>query len=157
MSTIMGFDFGLARIGVAVGSLASRHAETVAVLPAKGGEPDWNEIRKLVETWQPSTFVVGDLPHDATLSPKTPGFRKLTKKMLDFRVSLQKRFHLPIGLVDESYSSHEARCLLREHRRAGRSTKIRKGEIDMVAAAVILQSWLLEANPEKSAPADDRC
>ncbi len=153
----MGFDFGLSRIGIAVGSLANRHAETLAVLRAKNGHPDWNEISNLVETWQPSTFVIGDLPRGAHSLEQTPGFRRLAKKMLAFRISLEKRFHLPIELVDESYSSHEARCLLREHRRAGRPTKVRKGEIDMVAAAIILQSWLLEANPGESTPADDRC
>ena len=156
MSVVMGFDFGLARIGIAVGSLASRHAETLTVLRAKNGRPDWNEIRKLVEIWQPSKFVVGDLPHDAASPKGGPGLRRLTKKMRGFRTALQNRFHLPIELVDESYSSHEARCLLKEYRRAGRAAKVRKGEIDMVAAAIILQSWLLEAGPEKNTAANER-
>lgn len=149
MSATIGFDFGLARIGVAVGNLTSRHAEAVTVLKARNGQPDWNEVRKLVETWQPVKFVVGYPVHgDSSSLPTDPASAKLVKKLLGFSTSLQKRFGVPVELVDESYSSSEARHLRREQRQAG-YPRTDKGEIDMIAAVVILRSWLAQAKPGK--------
>ncbi len=147
----MGFDFGLARIGVAVGSLDSGHAEALTVLGAKNGQPDWNKVAKLVAAWQPATLVVGQPFGDSVSQPSDPAARQLSKGLMKFRETLQTRFNLPVEFADEAYTSTEARHLLSEQRRAGRAKKVRKGEIDMTAATVILQSWLSQTQPKKTA------
>ncbi len=146
----MGFDFGLARIGVAVGDMDIGHAEALTVLHAKNGQPDWNKVAALVETWQPTTFVLGRPRGDDTPQSSSPSSLQLSKGLLQFRAALQTRFGLLAEFADEAYTSTEARHLLREQRRAGRPGKVRKGEIDMTAAALILQSWLARAPSEKS-------
>ena len=148
MSTVVGFDFGLARIGVAIGSLDSGHAEPLTTLSAKDGRPDWNRLAELVASWQPTTFVVGNprrvCGHGRSRDAPPPPAR-LSKRLTEFRDALRTRFELPVESVDETYTSTEARHLLAERRRAGWSRKTHKDEIDMVAAAVILQSWLSRA------------
>ena len=136
----MGFDFGFVRIGVAVGSLDSGHAEPLTTLSARNGQPDWDKVVELTTAWQPTTFVIGK--PSSTNSPPGPALTCLLRKLMEFRDALQARFAIPIEFSDERCTSTEARYLLREQRRAGRPGKIRKGEIDMTAAAVILQSWL---------------
>lgn len=139
----MGFDFGTARIGIAVGGFDSRRAEAVTTLHVKNGQPDWDKIAALVEAWQPTTLVVGT-PFIGN-SADSPSAARLKKQLSSFRRTLQARFDLPVALADEAYTSTEARYMLREQRRAGRTTKVRKDEVDMTAAAVMLQSWLAQA------------
>ena len=148
MSIIIGFDFGLARIGVAVGSLDSQHAQALTVLHAKKGQPDWNKVDALVKDWQPTLFVVGNPYLDNKRKPSNASSTFLSKKLLEFHKTLHVRFGLPIESIREDYSSNEAQHLLREQRQAWRTTKVRKGEIDMTAATVILQSWLSQALAE---------
>ena len=145
MSVVMGFDFGIARIGVAVGGFGSRQAEAVTTLRAKNGQPDWDKIAALIATWQPATLVVGT-PFIGNAA-KSPAASRLEKQLSGFRRTLQARFDLPVELADETYTSTEARHLLKEQRRAGRTAKVRKDEVDMTAAAVMLQSWLAQAQP----------
>ncbi len=150
MSAVLGFDFGLARIGVAVGNLESGHAGALTVLHARDGRPDWNKVAALVATWQPAAFVVGRPYGGGAPPPSGPASVRLSQELLKFRAALHTRFGLPVEFADETYTSVEARHLLSEQRRAGRPRKVRKGEIDMTAAALILQAWLARARTEKS-------
>ena len=60
---ILAFDFGTHHIGVAVGQWVTQTASPLTILKAKQGQPNWDAVAVLVETWQPSLFVVG-LPFD---------------------------------------------------------------------------------------------
>jgi putative Holliday junction resolvase len=122
--TVLAFDFGLKRIGVAVGEPELRTAHP---LPAVSGFP---EIQKLVAEWQPTALVVG-LPTSAQGEP-----HKMTRHAEDFARRLEKRFKLPVARVDERYTSVEA-----EHRLRGLKNK----QVDSVAAQLILEQYFDEA------------
>lgn len=131
---IIGFDFGIKYIGVAVGQTLTRSAQALTTLIAQGGVPNWDEITQLVESWRPQSFVVGlPLNMDGTEQP-------LTQTTKHFAAQLQARYHLPVYFMDERLSSVEARAELFA---AGGYKKLRKKAIDSMAAQLILESWLL--------------
>jgi putative Holliday junction resolvase len=122
--TVLAFDFGLKRIGVAVGEpeLGTAHP-----LPAV---TDFVEIEKLVEEWQPAGLVVG-LPSSAQGEP-----HKMTKQAEDFARRLERRFKLPVARVDERFTSVEAEQRLRG---------VKRKAIDSVAAQLILEQYFDQA------------
>jgi putative Holliday junction resolvase len=122
--TVLAFDFGLKRIGVAVGEPELRTAHP---LPAISGFP---QIEKLLAEWQPTALVVG-LPTSAQGEP-----HRMTRQAEDFARRLEKRFKLPVARVDERFTSVEA-----EHRLRG----LKKKAIDSVAAQLILEQYFDEA------------
>ncbi|MDV3237979.1 MAG: Holliday junction resolvase RuvX [Gammaproteobacteria bacterium] len=130
--TLLGFDFGLRRIGVAVGQRVTGTATALTTLAARDGQPDWTQIARLLETWHPDALVVGlPLQLDGTDSEVTRAAQRFARR-------LEGRFHLPVFLHDERLSSHTAEQWLREH--AGKLPAA--GAADRVAAQVILQDWL---------------
>src|SRR5215510_6332684 len=124
--TILAFDFGLKRIGVAVGEPELRTAHP---LPAVA---DFEEIRPLIMEWKPATLVVG-LPTSAQGEPHA-----MTRQAEDFARRLERRFKLPVARVDERFSSVEAQSKLR-------GTRAGKGKIDSVAAQLLLEQYFDEA------------
>lgn len=135
----MGFDFGLRRIGVAVGSEISGHAQALASVANSEHLPDWRKLGNLVSEWQPALLVVG-LPR--TLAGDETPMSEATRAFAD---ALRERFKLPVEFVDEQLSSSAARDQLRAARRSGqRSRRVRKADIDPVAAKLILETWLNE-------------
>lgn len=140
--TILGFDFGTRRIGVAIGNTLTGTARPLAVLPASDGTPDWEQLAALVAEWQPSRLVVGlPLNMDGTES-------ELSGRARRFANRLHGRLGLPVETVDERLSSFEARGELlrdaRESRNAGRSAGKGKPAVDALAASIILETWLGE-------------
>jgi putative Holliday junction resolvase len=135
--TVLAFDYGLRRIGVAVGNVVSRTAEALATLPARRGEPDWDELSACVNAWQPGTAVVG-VPYNMDGSPG-----ELTAKALAFASRLAERFGLEVVTVDERLSSREAEDALRQRRRSGAlGRRIRREDVDQEAARILLRQWL---------------
>ena len=135
--TAMGFDFGLKRIGVAVGSSAIGQAQPLSIMPAKIGMPDWVQVNTMVEDWQPQVFVVGNPNSDNT---------NLMGQLKKFVKELERRFGLPVYMMDEGYSSLEAIHQLKQ--KAGHKGPIGK-KLDKIAAALILESWFRENNNEE--------
>ena len=125
--TILAFDFGLKRIGVAVGEpeLGTAHP-----LPAVGGFP---QIEKLVLEWQPARLVVG-------LPVAERGTHPLAPRVERFARQLEGRFHLPVARVDERFSSVEAESRLKA---AGTKSPIKKN-VDSIAAQLILEQYFNE-------------
>jgi putative Holliday junction resolvase len=132
---VLGFDFGLRRIGVAVGQRITASASALATLPARDGEPDWTALAALVAEWRPGELVVG-VPYNADGSP-----HDLTRAARAFAEALGARTGLAVHTVDERLSSSEALGVLREQRAAGRR-RIAREDVDAAAACVILESWL---------------
>jgi putative Holliday junction resolvase len=122
--TVLAFDFGLKRIGVAVGEPELRTAHP---LPAVS---KFEDVESLIKQWQPASLVVG-LPTSAQGEP-----HKMTRHAEDFARRLEKRFKLPVARVDERYTSVEA-----EHRLRGLKNK----QVDSVAAQLILEQYFDEA------------
>jgi putative Holliday junction resolvase len=124
--TVLAFDFGLKRIGVAVGEpeLGTAHP-----LPAVA---QFSQIEKLVEQWGPAALVVGR-PTTVQGEPHA-----MTRQAEDFARRLERRFKLPVTRVDERYTSVEAESRLR-------GTRAGKKQIDSVAAQLILEQYFDEA------------
>lgn len=133
----LGFDFGLKRIGVAVGQGLTGSATPLSTLNAKDGVPDWALIQKLLKEWHPKGFVVG-LPTAVCGKDLT-----VTERVRSFAETLQVQFQRPVYLVDERFSTVEARSQLFEQ---GGFRKIRRTEVDSLAACIILEQWLREGS-----------
>lgn len=131
--TVIAFDFGAKRIGVAVGETLLKQAHPLAVIRAESNDERFAAIGKLVAEWQPVQLVVG-LP---THMDGTP--HEMTARCQKFAERLVRRFQLPVAFADERLTSREAESRLRE---TGRNAKAAKPLLDAVAAQLILQSWL---------------
>ena len=131
MRTLLGFDFGLQRIGVAVGQEITGTATALATVKSVDGKPDWVSLAELVQTWKPDALVVG-LPRHADASETD-----ITQAVNRFIRQLEGRFHLPVYSMDERLSSRAAGDVTGHHQQelAGKG-------IDAVAACIILQDWL---------------
>lgn len=142
--TVLGFDFGLRRIGLAVGDTLTRAAAPRATLPVSPQGPDWAAIARHVADACPDLLVVGT-PYNADGSPS-----ELTSHARRFAAELGRRFALPVVSVDERWSSLEASQALATARARGtRRRKVRKTDIDSTAAAVILERWLAGEGEER--------
>lgn len=129
--TVLGFDFGMKRIGVAVGNALTRTATPLLVLPAQDGAPDWEHIRSICTEWQPARLLVG-LPLNMDGSES-----ELSARARRFGNRLNGRTGLPVEMVDERLTSFAARGELRD---AG--NRRGKAALDALAASLIVESWL---------------
>ncbi|HSR02197.1 MAG TPA: Holliday junction resolvase RuvX [Methylophilaceae bacterium] len=130
--TVLAFDFGEKRIGVAVGETAIKSAHAHCTIDSEVNDIRFKEISRLVTDWQPNLLIVGLPTH---LDGKAHQLTALAKK---FAQRLEGRFNLPVILVDERLSSAEASKHLTD---AGIKGRAQKAMIDAVAAQVILQSY----------------
>lgn len=129
MRTVLGFDFGQKRIGIAVGQEITRTATALVTVNSRHTQPDWDAISGLVKTWQPALLVVG-------LALHTDGSDSaVTKLIRDFAAKLKIRYRLPVAFMDERLSSRAAEELAADAKNADKG-------IDALAARVILQDWL---------------
>ncbi len=119
--TVLAFDFGLKRIGVAIGEPELGTAHPLPGIAA----PGFAAIEKLVKEWRPAMLVVG-------LPVAERGEHPMARRVQRFARQLEGRFHLPVAQVDERYTSVEAESLLRGTRRKA---------IDSVAAQLILEQY----------------
>lgn len=133
MSQVIGFDFGLARIGVAVGQTITQTANPLDTLKAKDGKPDWQKVEQLLTQWQPFRVIVGE-PLNMDGSEQ-----EITKRARKFANQLHGRFGVQVELLDERLTSVAAR---EEIFADGGYRKLKKSQIDSIAAALILESWL---------------
>ena len=128
--SLLGFDYGLKQIGVASGQTLTNSAEGIAILKAVDGIPDWAQVEKLLQEWQPDLVVVGlPLNMDDSESDLSSRARKFARR-------LQGRFGVQVEMVDERLTSREAKMLSREQGTQDLT------KIDHIAASLILQSWL---------------
>ena len=135
--TILGFDFGEKRIGVAVGNTVTSQAEALTTLHVESNAARLDAVEKLVIAWQPASLVVGQPEH---ADGRPHAVAHLAKK---FGNRLSEKFKLPVAYINETLSSTEASRMLNER---GVKGIAQKDEIDAVAAQVILQSYLDERN-----------
>ena len=130
--TLIGFDFGERRIGVAVGETSTRIANPLGAIEESANEARFAAIGRIVDEWRPAAFVVGRPRHD---DDSEHAVAKLAEK---FARRLEARYHLPVAFVDETLTSAIAESELR----ATRTRAPRKSDVDALAAAMILQSYL---------------
>ena len=131
--TLLGFDFGLKNIGVAVGQELTQTANPLTVIKARDGIPDWDKIEALLDEWQPQLLIVG-LPLNMDDSEQ-----EMTAASRRFGHRLHGRFEIPVEWQDERLSTYEALDQL-GIRNKMQSNK--RGDVDRISAQLILQSWL---------------
>ncbi len=130
--TVLAFDFGLQRTGVANGDLLLGIAHPLTTITAEANDARFAAIEALIREWQPVWLVVGlPLNEDGTV-------HEFSNRCRRFANQLHGRFNLPVTLVDERYSSLHAGSLLNETGKHGRK---QKPVLDQVAAQSILQSF----------------
>jgi putative Holliday junction resolvase len=130
--TILAFDFGTRRIGVAVGERSIGLAHPLATIAGEQNERRFAAIESLIEEWHPALLVVGLPVHaDGTEHALTARARRFAKQ-------LEGRFGLTAKLVDERFTTHAAGAALSD---AGVKARAQKGVRDQVAAQLILQTY----------------
>lgn len=136
---IMAFDFGLRRIGVAVGQEGLGSGRELTTLSAREGIPDWETIAGLLAEWEPDLLLVGDpLTLDGELQPETEAARRFGRR-------LHGRFGLPVTAVDERLTTRAAHSELRDRG----DDDYRYEDLDRVAARLILETWLHDQPPQE--------
>lgn len=133
--TILAFDFGLRRIGVAVGQDVTGSASPLGVVTNRVEGVDHAAIATLIAEWQPSTIVVGMPAH----ADGTPSEMQVP---VDAFIEELRRYGLPVETVDERYTSVDAERALRDARTAGSRGRISKEMIDSAAAVFIAERYL---------------
>jgi putative Holliday junction resolvase len=122
VDTVLAFDFGLKRIGVAVGNTLLKQAQPLKVISALTNDAKFSEIGALIEEWQPARCIVGVPYHPDGAE------HEMTVRCRRFANQLSGRFGVATVLVDERYSSAVISS--------------RRGEaVDADAAAIILQQY----------------
>ena len=133
--TVLGFDVGARRIGVAVGSTFGS-PRAIAVVDVRDGSPDWPRIERLYKEWRPDGMVVGD---PMTLDGGDQPIRKAARA---FARELHSRMKVPVLMIDERNSSLEAAQRFADQRAEGRKRKRDAETLDAMAAAIIVERWL---------------
>ena len=126
-NTLVCFDYGTKRIGVAVGQSLTGTASPLDIIRVYNNKPDWNAIDKIIENWKPDAIVVG-IPLQMNNEQQ-----EMTLAADKFARQLEGRFHLPVYGIDERLSTFEA------EQRTNKKTSI-----DDVAAQAILETWFAE-------------
>lgn len=133
--TLLCFDYGEKRIGVAVGQPVTGTATALEIVPVRHGRPDWERIAALVRDWRPQALVVGlPLNLDGTSQPVTAAADRFARR-------LQGRFGVPVHRADERLTTVEARRQVTA-----------PGKVDAEAARIILESWLAQPSRPGGAP-----
>jgi len=133
--TVLCFDFGTKRIGICYGSSLSQQGQIVGEIPAKDGIPDWQQIQKLIEEYQPNKLLTGlPLNMDGSENEMCARARKFARR-------LHGRYGLPSLMWDERLSSDEAK-------RLAPSDNYKRDAVDALAACMILESWFENGAPE---------
>lgn len=131
--TVLGFDFGLKQIGVAVGQTVSNNATAIGVVAYRNNSADWAQIDFFVKKWCPNAFVVGMPLHmdgsEQSFQPQLKGFAN----------SLEQRYQRKLYWVDERLTTVAAKEQLFEE---GGKRMLTKANIDAKSAEIILQQWM---------------
>ena len=125
--TLLCFDYGEKRIGVAVGQTVTSTATALQTVLVINKKPDWEAIKILIDEWNPDKFIGG---HPFTLRGTR---QKMTDAAERFSRQLKHRFKLPVDLIDEQLSSYEAQQELKSTR-----------NLDPTSAKLILETWFRE-------------
>jgi len=134
MAVCLGFDYGVKKIGVAVGDTETKIANALTTVRAVNQKTAWEEITTIIDTWKPTKMIVG-------ISRQEDGSdNEVTPKMRRFSRQLEGRYQCPVELFDEALTTFEAKQILFDEVQVS-ANKLWAVQ-DQVAAQLILQSWL---------------
>lgn len=131
--TVLGFDFGLKYIGVAVGQSVTGTANPLLTIPADQGKPRWDKINEVIQRWRPDALLVG-MPLALDGSEQ-----KISHAARHFADCLKQRYGLPVHLIDERYTTREAKSDLFAR---GGYRALDKAKVDGWSAKIITESGL---------------
>lgn len=136
--TVLGFDYGARRIGVAVGNTFTGDARALSVVGNNDNGVDWSRVATVVREWRPNALLVG-------LPLMLDGSEQATSKAArTFASALGERYQLPVHMVDERFSSVEASQRFADRRARGQTRRKNANELDAIAAQVIVETWLTQ-------------
>jgi putative Holliday junction resolvase len=138
--SVLGFDVGRRRIGVAIGSALGGGARPVAVIDVHDDIADARQLQKVMREWRPAGCVVGD---PQTLSGEDQPIRVFARA---FAQMLKREFKIPVVMMDERSSSVEAAQGFAQRRAEGRAKRRDAHALDAIAAAIFVERWI--ASPE---------
>lgn len=128
---ILGFDYGMKRIGVAVGNLITHTATPLPILSAQDGAPQWDQVTQLIADWSPDALVIGlPLYADGADSQSSKGAKRFGNR-------LNGRYNLPVFWMNERLSSYQAELTQQENNEIYGDVGL-----DSLAAKLIVESWL---------------
>ncbi|NVK37146.1 MAG: Holliday junction resolvase RuvX [Gammaproteobacteria bacterium] len=133
--SIMAFDFGTKRIGIAMGQRVTESANGIGCINARDGIPNWEQLDQLVKEWQPDAFVVG-LPINMDGTPS-----EMSRRANKFSNRLNARYGKPNFTIDERLSTFAAK---EEAKSQGHKGHYKSDPVDALAAQFILESWFNE-------------
>lgn len=126
---IMGFDYGIKKIGIAIGNNLINTITILNTISSINGKPNWYKISKLIKIWIPNLLLVGlPINIDNTESKMSFLSRKFGKK-------LKKKYLLPYKMIDERISTYEAKYLAKEE------ILYKKKNLDGIAASIIINDY----------------
>jgi putative holliday junction resolvase len=130
---LLGFDFGMKSIGIAYGQTLTKTTRPLTAVKAHNGTPRWEQIEKLIKTWQPDALIVGiPLNMDGTQQSITDAAKQFADK-------LHKYFKLPVHQADERLTTIAAK----EELFSDKGYKaLTKANIDAKSAQLILENWM---------------
>ncbi len=130
---VLAFDFGMKRIGVAVGQTVTKTANAYGMLKAEQGQPNWQALQKIIDEWNPIALIVGmPLNMDGSEQP-------ITKKAKAFAEAIEEHTKLPVYAIDERLTTVEARDRIFEQEGY---KGLQKASVDAMAAKIMLEAWL---------------
>ena len=132
---LIAFDYGMKRIGTAIGQTITQTARPLDTIHAKNGVPNWSALDKLMQKWLPDALVVG-IPLNMDGTDQT-----ITHQTRRFIAELKERFKLPVYEMDERLTTKDAREQLFAQ---GGFKALQDGQVDRVAAQLILENWFAE-------------
>ncbi|MAJ30323.1 MAG: Holliday junction resolvase RuvX [Gammaproteobacteria bacterium] len=136
-STFIAFDFGMTKMGVAIGQNITNTASPLDPMTMKNGTPDWDLLEQLIKEYRPTKIILG--------KPKVinESSEALMKKIKAFKRSLERDLNQNVEWTPEHLTSKDAKEKLKVRRQEGiLSRKIMKGQIDSMAATIFLQDWM---------------
>jgi len=133
--TLLAFDYGRRRIGVAIGQSVTGSASPLGIVVNAATGPDQAALQALIREWRPELLVVGSPAH-------ADGSPSAMQEQVSHFIELLGAFEVPIATVDERYTSIEATAKLKEARAAGARGRITKESIDSAAAVLIAERYL---------------
>jgi putative pre-16S rRNA nuclease len=133
--TILAFDYGRRRIGVAVGQTVTDSASPLGVISNDYDGPDLARIGALLAEWRPGRLIVGMPAH-------ADGSASDLQNYVNQFIAMLATFGLPVETVDERYTSLDAEAALQDARARGSRGRISKQAIDSTAAVMIAERYL---------------
>ena len=136
-STYIAFDFGMKKMGIAIGQNITNTASPMDSVVMKNGNPDWNALKQLIEEYRPTTIILGKP------DVKDKSSEALMKKIEAFKEILEMDLNQNVEWALEHLTTEDAKEKLKRQRQEGiLSRRIMKGQVDSMAAAIFLQDWM---------------